>query len=318
MGNFLRLSNSGKVEMDCGNLPDKCFIDAIKVKDICSARILTRKEKEQLDPGTPDVVLRRLAGGNKSITREQFCNNYKHSNDLGITMAFLKSNKNYIVYSNCNEKYKVMQIPGNCVAYFCGKPIPPYSYVTIPVGADGKLERENTQVVKRDMFRKMFRIPMQPVIERHLNDGGRKEVTLYDRNRKPVTTQNSNVSMKLNINNKPKVALGKKEVNTVEVARPQNINNATNNADRLNNLASRNNKYKYTVVNRIVDMNNKPLGFTVRELKSGIQKPLKDRDVAELCSRKEVNNLMLVNRNGRYHLQGNGIVMENLPKVIRT
>jgi hypothetical protein len=77
-------------------------------------------------------------------------------------------------------------------------------------------------------------------------------------------------------------------------------------------------KYRFTVLNRLMDMNNKAVGFTVKEIKTGNTRQLTTQELSKLCEMKLVDNVMIVKKEqtGQKYLKGNGIIINNLPKIL--
>ena len=67
---YMQQSNSGNVLVFCDRMPDKAFIDAVRVKNICKVQIASRAESMTREPGMPDVKIREATGVQKYITRE--------------------------------------------------------------------------------------------------------------------------------------------------------------------------------------------------------------------------------------------------------
>lgn len=343
--NYMRQGADGKINMLLDSLPAIGFIDAIKTKNICKAQILTRKARMGLEPGSPDVKITSASGETFFISRRELANNFVLSDDSRIKISFLNSGKDYIVYNVCNEPYKVLKLPDNCFGTFQGKRVKPGSYMVCKAGEDGSIDMGSAAIMSPKMFKKMFKIPIQQVIKRHMGSGGKNFTLFQNRDKihsnRPITIHtNSNI---------PQTAGGRAPVNqpvrtkgipinTAELGmNPANINIPTT-AEKLKqkfkdaqhvdgeaaapvreeNNTVKNNHYRFKVINKVVDMNGNHVGFTVEDLKTNEKKQITIQQLTELCRRKLVENVMLVTRHesGRMHLQGNGIVLNNLPQVI--
>lgn len=348
---YMRQGNNGIIQMNCNNLPDKVFIDAIKTKNICKAKILTREERAQLPAGSPDVKVIRITGGSQFITRKQLVEKFAFTNGSSIKVAYLTSGKEYIVYNVCNEKYKVMKLPQNCVGVMNNKKVTQGSYLVVPVNADGSLNKSEMGVVSSGNFRKCFKIPMQNVIQRHIG-GGSKTFSLFNRapqrpRIKPVSTDSMrNMSNMGNMGSmsgagvnlgghgnmqglgsiKPSSTMEQTPrpvQKPIQTPRPmqtqQNNNGAMSARERIEAMKNKNNNYKYTAVNRLFDINNNQVGFTIGNLSNGATKQIDMPTMYKLCKEKIVDNVMLVTmgNTGKWHLRGNGINLETLPKVLR-
>ena len=320
---YMRQGNNGEIQVACANLPNKGFIDAIKVKDICKLKFLTKQEKENIAPGSPDVMLKHITGEIEYISRSDISKKYTDANGNKLKMMFLKNDRDYIVYCNCNESYKILKLPNNCSGAFKGKRVKPGDYVVMPIDSQGNPCREKMGIVSSKMFRKMFKIPMQAVIKRHMGSGS-KNFSLFKQlganNRRPsinISSIAKNTPV-INLNVEKQM---KPRINSADLGiNPSNIKIPTV-TDKINTVQSNrqeNNKYKFTVINQILDMNGKLLGYSVKELDSGTIKQLNTAQLAVLCEQKLVNNVMLgtIERTGKKFLKGNGIVLKNLPSVL--
>lgn len=333
---YIRQGRNGQVTMMLDELPEVGFIDAIKTKNICKAEILKRRDRAGLTPGSPDVKLTSASGETLYISRRELKNNFLLSNGSKIRVAFLNAGKDYTVYSRCNEQYKVIKLPDNCTGNFQGKKVRPGSYMICKVTEDGSINMSSAGIVSPKLFKKMFVIPPQDVINRHLGSGN-KEFTLL---------RNGNEAHDLNGGYRPKPnapidsanSTFKPIVDTSQLGiKPSSINiqtaseSITNNRQSLHvDSTARNDankqkddndaqsKYKYTAINRVVDMNHKMQGFTLKEIQSGRIKQITTQQMVQVCSKKLVDNIILAKREstGTIYLKGNGIIINNLPEVL--
>lgn len=345
-------NNNGRVTMYCEQLPDKGFIDAIKVRNICMIRIYSTKYKKanKLE-SNQDVELIQASGEKRMITRKELIQNFVHCNGRRIIIRRLRSNYKYFVYNmyNQGEMYKVLRIPNNCVGILGSKDVKPGHYIVAKADQEGNIDRTTLSVVTDKMFRKSFKIPMQAIIKKHMQDNPNQEFGLYNPNRlaevRRYNRQNSinNIERSYPQNTQPKheinmgTGLGNivsEEVDLSKVDKPvtmPNINNMQNvrrpvvqrpplqnrqqTANAENNTKS---VYKYTITHRIISSINKGMvGFVVKEISSGKSKQLTTQQVMQLCEKRLVDNVMLVTKeNGMRYLKGNNVRIESLPQVI--
>lgn len=295
--NYIKKDGNGKNVLVCDDLPAKGFIDAIKVQDICKMRIIGRKERDKigLKQGDPDVIITSITGERRQITRQQLCKEYACTNGKKILLAFVRDSKDYIVKSRAgyNETYKILKLPNNCQAVLRNNRVQPGSYIICTADEQGNANVGNMYAVSSKMFKRMFKIPMQPVIEKSLGLGlVRKNVSKTTILSKELKQEQNNTS---NIN-KPKANLQKTQTNNTEHT-----------------------KYRFTAINKIVDNTGRIIGFTIQEIATNKTKPMTLTQVKQLCSVKSVSNIILVrNENtGQSYLKGNGIRLESLPKVLQ-
>lgn len=299
--NFMQKNQNGIITMICRNIPEHGFIDAIKIKDICKISIMTKEQKAGRR-GEHDVKVIKVTGEREIISRNQLRNNYLCSNGKKIKLAFLNSGKEYIVYRNCNENYKVIKIPENCVGNFSNKKIKPGNYIVVPVNNQGEMDREKMGVVSASLFKKSFKIPMQEVIKRNIGKGS-KAISLFDKPRNSNSMARP-ISLGAETNIKPP------SISSTPIQ--QKINTPIQNKDNESNS-----KYKYTVINKIHDYNNKHVGFTVSDLKTNKIHQVTIVQLSQMCESKLVDNVMLVTKaTGQKFLKGNGIEIKKLPVVM--
>lgn len=312
---YMKQVNNGKVLIDFDYIPSKGFIDANLVRGIYNAKILSREQKKGQPAGSGDVVLVSATGGTKIITREELCKNYKHSSGKNIVISFLKTNTNYVVQGKATDKYKAIKLPDNCIGKVGNKSAQPGSYVICKVDSSGNLDKSTMTVISPKLFRKMFKVPMQPIIKNHMNGGCNKMLGLFNKNRNKAVASKPNIAPSL-LSKKPSVNIEKSTNNVFDTSKlglnPSNINIGVQ-------PKVVENKYKFVATHRIVSMNNKkPLGFVIKEKASGKSKQMTTAQVSQLCEQKLVENLMVVvkENSGVKFLKGNGMRIESLPEVL--
>lgn len=333
---YMRQVSNGQVTMVLDNLPEIGFIDAIRTKNICKAEILKRQSKTGLKPGSPDVKITSASGETLYISRKELKNNFVLSNGNKIRVAFLNAGNEYTVYSICNEQYKVIKLPDNCTGSFQGKKVRTSSYMICKVTEDGSIDTSSAGIVSPRLFRKMFIIPPQDVIKRHIGSGNKEFTLLRNRDNVPELINRYRPKQNAQIDNsdsafKPIVDTSQLGLNPSNINIPTESESITNNRQNLamNSTARTNDnkqsdnhdaqsKYKYTAINRVVDMSHKTQGFTLKEIQSGRIKQITTQQMVQVCSKKLVDNIILAKREstGTIYLKGNGIVINNLPEVL--
>jgi len=341
MGNHNYISmNNGIASINCVEVPDKGFLDATLTKDIAKIKFLSAQDKKAMQeyvPGGPDVVVNHLTGEITYITRKELKKRYIHASGNKINIAVLKNDRWYIVYAPCNMQYKVMKLPNNCSAMLPdGSPAKRGSYIICRQDGNGQVIRETMKDIPPKAFKKMFRIPMQPVIKRAMESNNHsKEFTLFEANNrtnmnrirsiKPhfdsseldMNPDNINISAVSEQTSMPNISAfgtNKDTQNSRATFKPSFDRIKTKSPDTNNTTQ---NKYKFTVVNRLTDMDGKLIGYVLMEISSQRKKNIKPNDLAKFCAAKAVDNVMLVTReDGVQFLKGNGIRLENLPAVL--
>lgn len=321
--NYMRQGADGKINMLLDNIPEIGFIDAIRTKNIYKAKILNRADRANLESGSPDVKLISSSGNVKYISRRELANNFVLSNGSKIRLAFINSNKEYFVYNICNEQCKILKLPDNCYGTFKGKNVKPGSYMVCNVNNDGAIDMSTADIISPSMFRKMFKIPLQAVIKRHIGSGS-KNFTLFS-NRDKIKQINQMYRPKFDSS---KIGMNPSNIHVDAVNNTPNtenkvwkpsINIANRNKNNVQETQDTNNStnYRFRVLNKIVDMDGRLLGFTVQEIATGKTKKLNTNELTKLCVNKLVENVMVVrNTRGTLYLKGNGCRLEALPQVI--
>ena len=238
------------------------------------------------------------------------------TNGKSILIALMRDNKDYIVCNKqaFNTKYKVLKLPNNCSATLRNKPVNGGSYLICPVDEQGNTNANNLSTVSDKAFKRMFKIPMQPALEKGLGIGlvkrTPKSKTSLLKTNEPVKQQRLSLDkqpVKTNI-------LTKNTESTNKLTK-----NPINNTGNINTVNTSKSKYRFRVINKVVDNNDKTIGFNIQDMKSGTIKTLTLVQTYQLCNQKLVSNLILVKNEstGQSYLKGNGIRLENLPKVLQ-
>ena len=184
---YLKQVNNGNTLINLKQLPDSVFVNAVKVVDICSAKLMTRAERRALEPGSPDVLIRSLSSGKTAvISRQALVNTFMTAKGAPIKVAFLRSKKEYPVMRGCSEQFKILHLPMNCIGFLDGTKVAPGSYVVCPLDQNGLADKSQMSVIADSVFKKMFKVPMQSIIKKHLN-GNKNNALSYD---KIARTQN--------------------------------------------------------------------------------------------------------------------------------
>jgi hypothetical protein len=313
--NIMKQLSDGKKIIKLDAVPDSLFLDAIKVRDVCIIKIRGRKESAKFKHGSPDVLARSITGETATLSRDMLAHNFRHLSGKKITVACLRYNKGYRVQCNDNSMYKILLLPANVKGVIRGKTVGPNKYIVCKVNETGEIVRESMTAIRLDHFKKMFKVPMQDVIKRNIGKGGGQESKFLRRkgDRKPVVLEK-----------RPVVAavIEEKTIPNVIVNNEKRANNSTINRpiNRETIETKEVSKYKYEVTHRIVDLSGNNIGFVVMDIATKQRKPLDYNKVLMLCESKLVSNLMAVTKenstNNTKFLKGNGITIDNLPKIL--
>lgn len=306
---YFKQIGQDKIALNLEEVPDKAFIDAVMVRDIYKMKIIGRRKKIGLKPGEPDVEMCDSYGNKHYITRQELCDVYRHSSGKKIIMAFMKNDKSYIVQRCCRTDFKVMKLPDNCIGITKNRKIQPGNFIVCKTNESGEINRGTMRVINPKNFRKMFKVPMQEIFNRP--EGGDKRFTLLQRySDKSIASGDNVISSNISMGN---LDMSKK-------LNIRNLNTDTQNKNDNPDKTGKENetKYKYRATYRLVSMDNEKLiAFMIQDIESGKEKQLGLQQVAQLCKVKSVENLKLVSReNGTQFLQGNGIKIDSIPKLL--
>ena len=332
--NYIRQSNNGVVCIDCNKVPSTGFIDAVKTKDIIKFKVMSSMDKmnsNNYTPGGPDVVVQHITGETQMITRRELSKSYVHTSGNKIRISILRNGKQYLAYNICNENYKIMKLPNNCAAILPdGKQTKCGSYIIAKTDGNGAIDKSSITSVSSSTFKKMFKIPMQSVIKRNMNN--RQNSNSFKLLTREHSKARGNFGQRNNRTKFNSAAIG---MNPAKVGTPVIQNNNNNRGTFRPQVSKVNNNnhgtftptmnmnrqntttYKYTVVAKIVDMDKHLMGFVVKDIKTNKTRNLKVNELTQLCINKLVDNVMVVrNQKGNMYLKGNGCSIENMREVI--
>lgn len=328
--NYITQGSNGMISIDFSSVPDKGFLDVVKTKDIIKFSIMSYKDKKDnknYTPGGPDITAKHITGEVQLLDRRELVSSFVHASGNKIKLSILKSNTPYLAYNTCNEKYKAMKLPDNCVATLPnGVNAKPGSYIVTKVNENGQIDRDSFIMISSNIFKKIFKIPMQTVLKKHIGNESKtgKILNILNRNRNKQMNFNTE---KLQSNktrfDSSEIGMNPVNINIGSINdSPEKVISKPNISGQLNankQTASTNNKstYKYRVTAKLVDMNGKMLGFVVQEIATGRTRNLKINELTQLCMNKLVENVMVVrNMRGNMYIKGNGCRLEHLPQVI--
>lgn len=319
--------------LSMNDIVNKGMIKAVRKRDIIKARVLSLKEKRELENGAPDIEAITPSGQKLMITRKRLISDYTYLSGRKISLAGWKSNKYYTVMRFDNTNCLVMMVPSNCTtelngvkANKSGRKMP--DYIVALEDASGGIDSSSLGIIPSAMFHKMFYIPQQEIIIKHRNSGHKLFGTTKSskENRARTVTPDSSLST---MRRQPKNILNNEGRNQVIKNNMQeNINREAAiqrmQAERAARIKEQQYqqrvaqqeqpKYKYRAVARLVDISGNLKGLRIQSI-SGEMKELTLRQVAELCRKKQVMNVMLSHNpaTGKSFLRGNGIRIEDLP-----
>lgn len=270
----------GALKLEFDRIPNKALMPVIRKRDIMKARILARKEKERLQPGSPDVLLVSPLGYRQMLSRREFIREYKHINGRRIQLAGWKGGREYFVMKDDNTPAVALFIPRNCNLSVRGKKVTGGSYVVCFRGEQGGIDRNRPYFISRALFRKMFTVLPNEIIERNKGKGAK------DFRASRAKTKGRQAE---------------------PVARPKVLRNT----ESRQPVISRNTKEvdnRFEAIGRIVNSQDKIIGFLIRD-PNGMSRQVTKREMVALCERELVKNIIVATReaDGVKYLRGNGI-----------
>lgn len=326
--NYFRPGPNNNVILDCNNLPDSVFLDAVRTKEICKIKLLSNDEVKSNNKSIrANIKVTSTTGENYIITRKQLIENFTHANGSKIKVALLRTGKEYIVFRYASGNFKMLKLPDNCIGDLNGNRVKQGSYLIAPVNDSGEIIKDKLITMSPALFRKSFKVPMQDIIKQSLNTEGNKFFTLFNsiRNRDKMRNSLPEIpSQRIKINNtssnnvqQPIQQRSNQSLNLGEISR--NVDTSRKDNNKQVNQNNQENGYKYRLINQVVDNINNPkqLGYTVEEISTGRTKQFSTVQVSKMCEKHLVENAMIVTDNrGIKYLRGNGIQLRNLPKVL--
>ena len=278
-------------------IPDMAFINVVRKRDIQKARILSVKERKALKNGAFDVHLESPLGEKKTISRLELMMRYVYLSGKRIKISGWKANRTYIVMREDNTEALAIKIPtqyrvqvGNKTTNMNSKS---QDYIICLKGDSNEIARETACIVSRELFRKMFTI---------------READFKDfcSHRGAVRKKSTKATNK--IDRQPKISQG-------NVANASNLVIQNHKTDVQKHKDIQNNTY--TAVGRLVNNQDKVVGFIVKDSK-GMTRQVSKQEITVLCSKKLVTNIMLATKDGTgtKFLRGNGIKINELPATL--
>lgn len=178
MGRLFR-DRDGGIVIDFNKLSDSDFINAILVRDIVKVKMLP-PEATRGNNGAPDIMVKHAIGNTEHmIHRNDLVNNYRQIDGKKIKIPFMKYDKVYTFIRICGDEYLAWLIPKNMSGVLNSISIAGGNYVIARRAEDGSLDTSSMCMVSGPLFRRSFKVPMQPIIQKHL--GSKSKLSNYDK-----------------------------------------------------------------------------------------------------------------------------------------
>lgn len=310
---------SNRIELKLSDIPETAFVQAIKVRDIVKASALSTKERNNREPGAPDIHIEPLIGVETYMSKAEASSIYTYSNGRKVNFSGWKADKRYVLVGGSEAIVLVMQVPkqhyvkvGNSIAN--GKKAGDY-IVCLP-DTEGLPDRGTCRVVNRALFRKMCYIPMQDAVQRNIG----RNVPAFDLNER-VCVSGVESGYYNDYASEP-IAVGSNGVEYTRPYQPVNpIQSGFSGAVPTPKQSSastpvnvdNNSIGKYTIVAQVVNEYGQRIGFVIQS-KSGETRPIMKDVALRLCTSKKISNADAVNGpNGQMYIRGRGVQLDMLP-----
>lgn len=285
------------------DLPNTIFVQGKLVNNIGKIKLLNKKEKQALPPGSPDVVLKLISGSESNITRNDVINYCRLVDGSKIVFGGIRVGKEYIVCVKENLDVGVFHVPNKAG----------YKFTVICAGKDGKAKKRTLNtgqmvvyLVNNGKYDKRFPLILDKktfdkMIVLLESTGKVKKRVEEERDKRSNSVGRKVASIKNNKN-----GFGKTKEAGVKGVSRQDKNIATIVA-----------KAPYTVTGKIVKSGtfDNIIGYKVTDGK--VVKALTTKQVMQLCSQHKINNMCVVKGEAGYYLRGVGIRIDTLETEYR-
>lgn len=301
-------------------LPNTIFLQGRLVNNIGKARILTRKEKEGLKPGSPDVRIKLINGESKMISRDQLIKCCRDHTGNKIKLTKVKDGQEFritIPSEDLDTVVGVFKVPKKSgYNFYVNRKMADGTIKRIAVGANSLVvymfdaknktfDRRYPLVVKQAMFDKMFIIAEKDL--ENTNQRIRNTTLKYlEDKRSGKVAENSSKVVNNTVKNESanKDNVSKYEQNRPKAQAGQQILKADSNAP-------------YIAVGRIVRAGtfDDVIGYRISDGKRTLD--LDISKVKNLCRQRKIRNMCLVRTNTKIYLRGVGIRLDTLETTFR-
>lgn len=290
------------IEVD--KLPTEAFMSCLMVQNIAKIRLLTREQKRNRTPGSPDVLMQCVGQRSIYVSRQDIASKCKTVKGNAVIVGGLRTGADYTVVIPCNTPVRAIHIPntkGN--SYYvvnvpskngmeC-KPLKGGQMVVFPV-QNGKLVTTMPLIISRAVFDKM--IVIKEKSQQEYNDRLRKSLVMMVRKQKALEEGAKANDLSSNMSVVQRVQ-AKKEAEMAE--REQE-------------------RAPFVIVGRILKKGtlDQVIGYVVSNGKAQKAFPLKQ--VMQMCNNKQIRNATLVrNASGKVFMRGVGTILDTLPTTYR-
>lgn len=302
-------------------IPDRAFIDVVRVREIVKARVLGRKEVS--DPNM-SIEITSMLGEKDLISRDTVIDSFTYLSGKSVQMRGLRQGKSYLLIRDDNTPMKMMGIPVNCVIALGAKNnISGKSGVYLLYGADqdGSVDKSQVYITSSELFKKQFKVLPNEAIDNAIGKG-HKQFTLPQhkaaQSRAKATTKTSSSSGSSGSSGLDTHGIGSMLSGAIsslmgaqskfgtQVARPAPVHVEEHTEPRMTAPVVE----KYTVV-ATVNSEGTRVGFYVAL--HGTEKIVSTAELVGMCTQGIVSNVTLVTKDGSRYLRGIGFQLASLP-----
>lgn len=318
--------NNRLTNLDMGDIIAKGMIPVVRKRNIVKVRIPTREELKGV--GQTNIVYGTTPSGvNVVIHRKDLVDNYTYLNGASIKLAGLESGKEYLVIKSDNTPAFAMLVPLNCTVTVNGRRANASrkktgDYIVAGKAESGLPDTSDMGIISATMFRKMYHIPPNEIIDRHRNSGNklfRNNGEEYRSDRDMAADMLENVMQNAMVSG----GIGSRQPDRIRNHDGARQTDGVSLNEKIikhvkSNVISQENiqdAYRYIATGRLLDSNNQLVGFVIQSINGGEAKNININQMMLLCKDRKVSNIKLSRREdtGKYYLSGNNIRISMLP-----
>lgn len=299
-----------KMTLSLKDITEKRMIKALRVREVGLAKILSRAEKANRAPGSPDVYIDPFVGKPYFIDRQTFVDNFTYLNGNRINIMGWKHGNKYYVMRPTKSLAYIVQIPkyvqfnlNGMMANSRGANKP--EFLVILADNSGNLDYESSSLITPALFKKMFTVPMCDVIAR--NSGKTGYAKKQNRSTARVNNSKSNINLSKDDANRG-------VQNRVNIIKAPNSTMNNTSSYRVNNSES-NSSCRYMVIAQIHNNIGQRIGYLIVDRATNRRIKVSKQNMETMCKQRLVGNAKFVVRNGIGFIQGVGIQVDSLPIV---
>lgn len=152
------------------------MIPVIRKRDILRVRVMTADEKRSIQHGAPDMVAVTPSGQQLVLKRSDIRGRYTYLSGKKINLAGWSYSNTYMIIRGDHTRAFAMMIPTNCTVRLGNRMANKSGrsgadYIVALESASGDIDRETLGIIPSALFKKMYTIPNNEVIQRNKGKG---------------------------------------------------------------------------------------------------------------------------------------------------